>query len=143
MKLIIDIEPRYCKNMRSDVRELYYEAINRIIEAVSNGKPYEDNPQGDLISRNALKKSFAETTYIRFTADMGQGGYEMFSEKEIEKIIDRAPIVTPEITVEQAIAKIQETDLLFKHNKMLKEWADIRCAYCNKMSDSQAERKTD
>ena len=132
MKLIIDIDPRYCKDMRSEVKELYYEAINRIIEAVSNGKPYEDKPQGDLISRDALKKSFAETTYIRFTADMGQGGYEMFSEKEIEDIINKAPTVTPEITVEQAIAKIQETDLLSKHDKILKEWADLKCVYCNK-----------
>ncbi len=42
MKLIIDIEPRYCKDMESDVKELYYEAINRITEAVRNGKPYDN-----------------------------------------------------------------------------------------------------
>ena len=42
MKLIIDIEPRYCKYMYSDVKELYYEAINRITEAVRNGQPYEE-----------------------------------------------------------------------------------------------------
>ena len=58
MKLIIDIEPRYCKDMRSDVKGLYYEAINRIIEAVSNGIPYDEKPQGDLISREALKKAY-------------------------------------------------------------------------------------
>ena len=55
MKLIIDIEPRYCKDMRSEIKELYYEAINHIIEAVSNGIPYEERLQGDSISHEALK----------------------------------------------------------------------------------------
>jgi hypothetical protein len=59
MKLIIDIEPRYCKDMQSDVKELYYEAINRITEAVRNGKPYEET-QGDFISRSALKKEIEQ-----------------------------------------------------------------------------------
>lgn len=45
---------------------------------------------GDL---DALKHRFAQITYTRFTADMGQGGFEMFSEKEIEDIIDNAPTV--------------------------------------------------
>jgi len=49
--------------------------------------------KGDLISREALKHKFAQITYVRFTADMGQGGFEMFSEKEIEDIIDKAPAV--------------------------------------------------
>lgn len=57
MKLIIDIEPRYCKNMHSDVKGLYYEAIDRIIEAVSNGIPYDERLQGDLINREDLKKA--------------------------------------------------------------------------------------
>ena len=46
-----------------------------------------------LIDADALKHRFAQITYIRFTADMGQGGFEMFSEKEIEDIIDKAPAV--------------------------------------------------
>lgn len=49
MKLIIDIEPRYCENMRSEVKALYYEAVNRIIGAVSNGKPYEEKQTGEWI----------------------------------------------------------------------------------------------
>lgn len=49
MKLIIDIEPRYCKDMDSDVKGLYYEAINRITEAVRNGIPYEERPHGKWI----------------------------------------------------------------------------------------------
>lgn len=46
-----------------------------------------------LIDAETLKHKFAQITYIRFTADMGQGGFEMFSEKEIEDIIDKAPAV--------------------------------------------------
>lgn len=49
MKLIIDIEPRYCKDMHSEVKAPYYEAINRITEAVSNGIPYEERPQGEWV----------------------------------------------------------------------------------------------
>lgn len=52
--------------------------------------------KNDLISREALKHRFAQITYIRFTADMGQGGFEMFTEKEIEAIIDNAPAVEHE-----------------------------------------------
>ena len=54
MKLIIDIEPRYCKYMYSDVKELYYEAINRITEAVRNGKPYEERPQGQWVRKEEI-----------------------------------------------------------------------------------------
>ena len=36
------------------------------------------------------------------------------------------------ITTKQAIAKIQETGLLSAHDKMMKEWVDIKCACCNK-----------
>lgn len=46
-----------------------------------------------VIDADALKHKFANITYIRYTADMGQGGFEMFSEKEIEDIIDKAPTV--------------------------------------------------
>ena len=46
-----------------------------------------------LIDADELKKKFAYITHIRFTADMGQGGFEMFSEKEIEDIIDNAPTI--------------------------------------------------
>jgi len=46
-----------------------------------------------LIDADELKKKFAYITHIRFTADMGQGGFEMFSEKEIEDIIDNTPTI--------------------------------------------------
>ena len=40
MKLVIDIEPRYCEDMDSGIKSLYYEAISRIKDAVRTGKPY-------------------------------------------------------------------------------------------------------
>lgn len=45
MKLIIDIESRYCEDMDSEIKELYYEAISRIKEAIRNGIPYEEKPK--------------------------------------------------------------------------------------------------
>ena len=47
------------------------------------------------IDADALKNKFANITYIRYTADMGQGGYDTFTEAEIEKIIDNAPTAEP------------------------------------------------
>lgn len=49
-----------------------------------------------LVDADALKKKFAYITYIRFTSDMGQGRFEIFSEKEVEEIIDKAPTVSTE-----------------------------------------------
>ena len=79
MKLIIDVEPRYCKNLHSDIKGLYYEAINRIIEAVSNGIPYEDKSQGDLISRSYLKQMIPAPIEDEY--------------KYVHQIIDNAPSV--------------------------------------------------
>ena len=54
-----------------------------------------------LIDADALKHKFASITYIRYTADMGQGGYDTFTEAEIEKIIDNA----------LAVEQIDDTEL--------------------------------
>ena len=63
-----------------------------------------------LIDADALKHEFAQITYTRFTADMGQGGFEMFSEKEIKNIIDNAPTVeSDEITNEDLQAAMTES----------------------------------
>ena len=77
-----------------------------------------------LIDANALKNAFANCTLTRHL--------NIYYDGIIADIIDNAPTVKPEITVEQAISKIQETDLLSKHDKILKEWADMKCEYCNK-----------
>ena len=91
MKLIIDIpEMAY-----EAFKEWHKNKVSTVEQSIiANGIPYEERPQGDLISREALKHKFAQITYVRFTADMGQGGFEMFSEKEIEDIIDKATTVS-------------------------------------------------
>jgi hypothetical protein len=91
MKLIIDIEPRYCKDMQSDVKGLYYEAINRITEAVRNGIPYEERPQGDLISRSELKKAINMIIDEEIKIDEKWARGLKYS----LKIIDNAPAVDP------------------------------------------------
>ena len=50
-----------------------------------------------IVDADALKHEFERITYTRYTADMGQGGFEMFSEKEIENIIDKAPTVADDM----------------------------------------------
>jgi len=85
MKIVIDIEPRYCENMQSDIKPLYYEAISRIKEAIRNGIPYEEKPQGDLISREALKKTLCEEYEAR----------EHYIGEIMLKAIDDAPTVIP------------------------------------------------
>ena len=74
---------------------------------------------GDL---DALKHKFAQIAYVRFTADMGQGGWEMFSEKEIEKIIDSAPELGYEdgiISVETATRRSIELEDAYNNG-----WSD-------------------
>lgn len=94
MKLIIDIPDEYFEQIKNNTEGSTAES--EAVNAIRSGMPYEENLQEDLISRDALKHKFAQITYIRFTADMGQGGYEMFSEKEIEDIINKASSVGPE-----------------------------------------------
>lgn len=53
MKLIIDIS----EEDFNEAKMLLIEGVSNNIEyAVANGKPYEETPKGDLISREALKK---------------------------------------------------------------------------------------
>ena len=88
MKLMIDIPEKVVIAIQNGEDYRY-----DIHTAIAQGIPQKERTQGDLISREDLKHRFAQITYVRFTADMGQGGFEMFSEKEIEDIIDKAPSV--------------------------------------------------
>lgn len=75
-----------------------------------------------LIDPDALKHKFAQITYARFTADMGQGGFEMFSEKEIEEIIDKAPELGYEdgvLSVENATRRAVELEEAYNNG-----WSD-------------------
>lgn len=84
MKLIIDI-PDYNLN---DIQNGSI-ACGQILKAVKNGKPYEERPQGDSISREALKKS------IKSYADDQYAENEYLGEYAIMDIIDNAPTVKP------------------------------------------------
>lgn len=77
--------------------------------------------ENDLISREALREKLKERCY--------NDGLNI---ETVIELIDNAPPVEPEITTKQAIAKIQETGLLSAHDKMMKEWVEIKCACCNK-----------
>lgn len=130
MKLIIDIPNEVYKTLselseKEKINELsYYDRI------IANGTPYEERTQGDLISREALKHRFAQITYVRFTADMGQGGFEMFSEKEIEDIIDKAPSV-------EIATRLQQTQgewIQAKDEDGIEIYRKNLCSRCNKAS---------
>lgn len=95
-------------------------------------KSYEERPIGDCISRSALKKALQNREECKECTDIDC--IHCFYD-----IIDNALVVEPEITIEQAVAKIHETGLLSEHDKMMKEWVDIKCAYCNKYVRPQGE----
>lgn len=88
----------------------------------------------DLISREALKKALFE-----HCRSEEENFYHFWSDENLIALIDNAPTVEPEITIEQAIAKIHETDLLTEHDKMMKEQVDIKCKLCNKRNRPQGE----
>lgn len=57
MKIIIDIS----EEEFNEAKILLIEGVSNNIEyAVANGKPYEETPKGDLISRKALQKKLQE-----------------------------------------------------------------------------------
>ena len=143
MKLLIDVESRYCKDLQSDVKELYYGALNRITEAVRNGIPYDDKPQGDLISREALKKAietcekFAclpDTKLMPFyRLNEPEKNYEPYVHlRDIKKAIDNAPAV--EYTFEAAFQKTVCDQRLYCPERPQGEWIidghHRRCKKC-------------
>ena len=114
MKLIIDIEPRYCKDMRSDIKGLYYDAINRIIEAVSNGVPYEENPQGDLISRKALREGLEEMMCID----------PIFYQKTVFETIDNVPTV--EAYTHEQVKELVDLNKKLSEERPQGKWVTVK-----------------
>ena len=87
MKLIIDIDEKLvCEGFKRHFTE---EERNILIRAIGNGTPYEERSQGDLISRDALKKS--RDDYAEKRQDI------LLWQADIEEIIDNAPTVKGEI----------------------------------------------
>ena len=93
---------------------------------------------GDL---DALKHKFTQISYIRFTADMGQGGWNLFSEKEIEKIIDSAPELGYEdgiLSVETATRRAIELEEAYNNG-----WSDGFSECENERPQGEWVRKED
>ena len=92
MKLIIDIPYEAYYTFKSDLGK---GNLNALAEIVANGKPYEERPQGDSISREALKKEVTEK--VHFTTVDGHIVYH-----KILKLIDSAsPVPQGEFNLDE------------------------------------------
>ena len=60
MKLIIDIDEELYKAYKGRPPMLGDAGIDMIVQAIATGKPSEERPQGDIISREALKEELEE-----------------------------------------------------------------------------------
>lgn len=85
MKLIIEIDEYYFEIIKHDFETgAYYKPF----EIIANGKPYEERPQGDLISRKHLYRRIKTecNPYGKPTIDFESG-------KRVLDIIDNEPTV--------------------------------------------------
>lgn len=64
MKLVIDIPDEYVEQIKNNTEGATAES--EAVDAIRNGIPYEERPQGDLISREALKKALTSETKDEF-----------------------------------------------------------------------------
>ena len=90
MKLIIDVNENYYNKLKTELKNSPdYPNLDYCQIIIASGTPVSN--KGDLISRSALKEDFA---------DMREGypifsDTEMLSTKDIAKIIDNAPTISP------------------------------------------------
>lgn len=94
MKLIIDVPNEVLKSRH--YCQYFGAWSTKLTETIENGIPYEERPQGDSISREALKEK------LQARRDNGKEdfdkGYNIGIETAIE-LIDSAPIVTPQALI--------------------------------------------
>jgi len=91
MKRIIDVDEKLvCEGF---VRNFTEEERDILIRAIRDSTPYEERSQGDLISREALKKALSEPLYRSTIKDFG----EVIEYTHIMNTIDNAPTVEDEI----------------------------------------------
>ncbi len=87
MRLIVDIPDYKLKEVQNGSI-----ASKVLLEALKNGRPYAERPQGDLVSREALKKAiFTHFDGVRITD--GEGAYII---RDTNVIIDSVPASEPE-----------------------------------------------
>ena len=92
MQLIIDIPEQMYLNAKADL--LCGGAI--LVDAIKNGIPYEERPQGDLISRSVVKGMISDKSIpIKFEEET-RGEWQYSSGvilSDIYNVIDNAPTV--------------------------------------------------
>lgn len=108
MKVIIDIDEELYKNVIEDTRNGYLGSD--VWKAVANGTPI--STEGDLISRNDLKKVFDNLGYLTV---------------KIERIIDNAPTVD---AIVHTIEVRTQAEWVEKHCDY---GVYYRCSNCHKM----------
>ena len=96
----------------------YAEEYRQLAEWLKELKVYKETPQGDLISRSALLKAFAESNHIKETVC----GLDVMEMLAIKEIIDNAPN-------QQFVQEIEE--LKRPQGEWLKTW-DIDEFTCDK-----------
>lgn len=125
IKLIIEVDEKiFCKGFEQPLTD---EERTTLLQAVGNGKPYDDS--GDLISRSALKDKCNELMKFNPTTD------------RILNLIDNAPTV--EYTFEEAFQKTVCENKLYCPARPKGEWVETsdfdefygkvyKCTNCNK-----------
>ena len=108
MKLIIDVEKDYYEMLKYNVE---HGQEYKPFEIIANGIPYEEGPQGDLISRKALKRDICNYLASFMNGDVIGN---------IVKIIDNAPTV--EYTFEEAFQKTVCDNKLYCPSRPRGEW---------------------
>ena len=98
-------------------------------------KALEERPQGDLISREALLKAFANSEHIKETVS----GLDVMEMLAIKEIIDNTPAVEPNASPEvlklfaKYVAEYKRPQGEWIHNGINIEGMDLyRCSICNR-----------
>lgn len=94
MKLIIDIPDELYKHIHNE-NVYYLEDGEDLYTIVKNGTIYAERPQGDLISREALKKAIDTITQIGYDID-NEPLFDYVELPDLIRIIDKAPTVHTE-----------------------------------------------
>lgn len=88
MKLIIDIDEELYEAYKGKPPMLGDAGMDMIAQAIANGTPYEERPQGDLISREALLKRVDEER--KYLLARGQTGAEHILVHNFRELVEDA-----------------------------------------------------
>lgn len=128
MKLIIEIP-----EMAYDAYKEWHKNKVATVEQslIANGIPYEEKPQGDSISREALKK-WVDDSISQYCNQYSTDMLNMFG--LFKEVIDNAPTV--EYTFEEAFQKTVCEQRLYcparPQGEWKKLWSTFECPFCDK-----------